>query len=268
MIFILQQTDHAPPVCPAQPSSDMRDLMSNQSSLYQLNRPARYLGGERGSIHKDLSQVEVTFALAFPDVYEVGMSHIGSAILYRVLNDKPWIAAERSYAPWPDREAQLRGGNTPLTSLESGRALAEFDIIGFSLQYELSYSNVLMMLDLSGLPMRATERSDQAPLIVVGGPCAFNPEPLADFIDCAVIGDGEEVVVELCDALRASKAAGENRTCLLKRLAAIEGIYVPSHFSVSYLPDGRIAEIAPLDPQQPKVRRRVLADRPFFAHHS
>ena len=234
--------------------------MANESSLYQLNRPARYLGGERGSIRKDLSQVDVTIALAFPDVYEVGMSHIGSAILYRVLNDKPWIAAERSYAPWPDREAQLRGDGTPLTSLESGRALADFDIIGFSLQYELSYTNVLLMLDLSGLPMRAAERGEQTPLIVVGGPCAFNPEPLADFIDCAVIGDGEEVVVELCDAVRASRAAGENRAGLLRRLAAIEGIYVPSHFTVSYLPDGRIAAITPADPQQPKVRRRVLAD--------
>jgi len=234
--------------------------MANESSLYQLNRPARYLGGERGSVRKDLSQVDVTIALAFPDVYEVGMSHIGSAILYRVLNDKPWIAAERSYAPWPDREAQLRGDGTPLTSLESGRALADFDIIGFSLQYELSYTNVLLMLDLSGLPMRAAERGKQTPLIVVGGPCAFNPEPLADFIDCAVIGDGEEVVVELCDAVRSSRAAGENRAGLLRRLAAIEGIYVPSHFTVNYLADGRIAEITAADPQQPKVRRRVLAD--------
>ncbi len=234
--------------------------MTKESSLYQLNRPARYLGGERGSVSKDHNQVEVSFALAFPDVYEVGMSHIGSAILYRVLNDKPWIAAERSYAPWPDREAQLRNDKAPLTTLESGRALAEFDIIGFSLQYELSYSNVLLMLDLSDLSMRASERGEQAPLVVVGGPCAFNPEPLADFIDCAVIGDGEDAVVELCDAVRASRAAGENRAALLRRLANIEGIYVPSHFTVSYLPDGRITEITPADPQQPKVRRRVLAD--------
>jgi len=207
--------------------------MTQESSLYQLKRPARYLGGERGSIRKEWAQVEVTFALAFPDVYEVGMSHIGSAILYRTLNDHPWIAAERAYTPWPDREQQLREAKLPLSSLENGRSLADFDIVGFSLQYELCYSNVLSMLDLAGLPMRATERDEQAPLIVVGGPCAFNPEPLADFFDCAVIGDGEEVVVELCATVRASKASGEKRASLLKRLAAIEGIYVPSHFRVS-----------------------------------
>lgn len=231
-----------------------------ESSLYQLNRPARYLGGEGGSVRKDWAEVDVTFAMAFPDVYEVGMSHIGSAILYRVLNDTPWIAAERTYTPWPDREEQLRQDGKPLTSLESGRPLSEFDIIGFSLQYELCYSNVLSMLVLSGLPMRAAERSEQAPLIVVGGPCAFNPEPLADFIDCAVIGDGEEVILELCDTLRTSKAAGENRATLLQRLSSIEGIYVPSLFEVTYRVDGQIAEIKPKDPQQAKVRRRVLAD--------
>jgi radical SAM family uncharacterized protein/radical SAM-linked protein len=208
--------------------------MTQKSSLYELKRPARYLGGELGSITKDLSTVDVTFAMAFPDVYEVGMSHIGSAILYQ--DDKL------------------------LSSLESDRDLAEFDIIGFSLQYELCYSNVLTMLDLSGLPMRASERGEQAPLIVVGGPCAFNPEPLADFFDCAVIGDGEEVILELCAAVRTSKAAKENRTTLLKRLAAIEGIYVPSLFAVTYKSDGRIAAITPKNPQQPKVRRRVLAD--------
>jgi radical SAM family uncharacterized protein/radical SAM-linked protein len=234
--------------------------MANQASFYQLNRPARYLGGERGSICKDLRQVDITFALAFPDVYEVGMSHIGSAILYRVLNDQPWIAAERSYAPWPDREAQLRHDGKSLTTLESGRPLAEFDIVGFSLQYELCYTNVLTMLELSGLPLRAAQRDGGSPLVIVGGPCAFNPEPLADFIDCAVIGDGEEVVIELCEAVRAAKAAGENRTSLLQRLSGIEGIYVPGHFEVSYHPDGRISAIRPLDPNQPKVRRRILAD--------
>jgi len=137
--------------------------MTQESSLYQLKRPARYLGGERGSIRKEWEQVEVTFALAFPDVYEVGMSHIGSAILYRTLNDHSWIAAERAYTPWPDREQQLREAKRPLSSLENGRSLADFDIVGFSLQYELCYSNVLSMLDLAGLPMRATERDEQAP---------------------------------------------------------------------------------------------------------
>ena len=234
--------------------------MSNTSSLYQLNRPARYLGGERGSVCKDWSRVDVTFAMAFPDVYEVGMSHIGSAILYRVLNDTAWVAAERSYTPWPDREAQLREQGRKLASLESDRSLDEFDIIGFSLQYELCYTNVLNMLDLAGLPLKASARSEQAPLIVVGGPCAFNPEPLADFIDCAVIGDGEEAILELCAAVRDGKAAGENRGALLKRLARIEGVYVPSHFAVSYKADGKIAAITPEQGQCAKVKRRVLPD--------
>ena len=234
--------------------------MTSESSIYQLKRPARYLGGERGSVCKDWAQVDVRFAMAFPDVYEVGMSHIGSAILYRVLNDVDWIAAERSYTPWPDREAQLRDQGKPLTSLESDRPLGDFDIIGFSLQYELCYTNVLTMLKLSGLPLHANARSEQAPLIVVGGPCAFNPEPLADFIDCAVIGDGEEAILDLCTAFRDSRSAGENRAMLLKRLAAIEGIYVPSLFSVSYKPDGKVSAITPTTGAQGKIKRRVLPD--------
>jgi radical SAM family uncharacterized protein/radical SAM-linked protein len=232
--------------------------MIQQPSLFELDRPARYLGGERGCICKAPESVAVSVALAFPDVYEVGMSHIGSAILYRALNEVDWIAAERSFTPWPDREAQLRQRGEKLATLESGRALDTFDIIGFSLQYELCYSNVLTMLDLAGLPLRAAQRDSSAPLVVVGGPCAFNPEPLADFIDCAVIGDGEEVVIELCDAIRAAKQHGEQRDALLKRLAKIEGLYVPSHFEVSYRDDGRIKAITPVDPAQAPVRRRVL----------
>ncbi len=234
--------------------------MTTETSLYQLKRPARYLGGELGSIVKDWSSVDITFAMAFPDVYEVGMSHIGSAILYQALNETPWIAAERSYTPWPDREAQLRAAGEPLTSLESGRPLADFDIIGFSLQYELCYTNVLCMLDLAGLPLRASERNEQSPLIVVGGPCAFNPEPLADFIDCAIIGDAEEAIVEFCAAMRESKKIGEQRSALLNRLATIEGVYVPSHFAIDYQADGCIKEIRSLNPERTQVRRRIVAD--------
>jgi len=230
------------------------------SDLLKLDKPGRYLGGELGSVTKNWDEVDLTFALAFPDVYEVGMSHLGSAILYQVLNDVPWIAAERAYAPWPDREAQLRNAGAALASLETGRTLADFDIVGFSLQYELCYSNILNMLDLAGIAWCASDRDESAPLIVVGGPCAFNPEPLADFIDCALIGDGEEAIMELCAAVRDSRSSGENRATLLERLAGIEGIYVPSHFSVSYHTDGRIAEINPLFPERPRVRRRILAD--------
>ncbi len=234
--------------------------MSIEQVLPQVNRPSRYLGGELGSIHKDPAQVELRVALAFPDVYEIGMSHLGFAILYHILNGCDGIAAERAYAPWPDLEEHLRASGTPLTSLESRLPLADFDLIGFTLQYELSYSNILNMLQLAGIPLRREQRSADAPLIVVGGPCAFNPEPLADFIDCAVIGDGEEAVVELCAALRASRAAGEDRAALYRRLAAIEGIYVPALFAVDYQADGRLQAIRPLLPGHDSVRRRFLAD--------
>lgn len=230
------------------------------ADLLHVSHPARYLGGERGSVAKDWATVDVTFALAFPDVYEVGMSHLGSAILYRVLNDTPWIAAERAFAPWPDREAQLRAGEEPLAALESGRSLADFAIVGFSLQYELSYSNVLTMLDLAGIPRRATDRDARHPLVVVGGPCALNPEPLADFIDCAVLGDGEEVVLELCAAVRGGKAAGLDRAALLETLARIPGLYLPAFYEVTCRPDGRIAAISHRAPAPPTVRRRMLAD--------
>jgi len=231
-----------------------------ENALNRVTRPARYLGKEAGSRCKDWQQVAITFALAFPDVYEVGMSHIGLPILYRVLNDVEWIAAERVYAPWPDMEQELREANEPLTSLESRQPLHAFDILGFTLQYELSYTNLLAMLELGGVPLRAAERTLDDPLVVVGGPCVGNPEPLADFFDVAVIGDGEEVVVELCLALRESRAAGEERDALLRRLAGIDGVYVPSLFAVSYFDDGRIETIEPQLEGYPRVTRRVLAD--------
>lgn len=246
--------------CYVMQNNQPKTYLPQISDLLQLDKPARYLGGELGSIQKDWAEVDVTFALAFPDVYEVGMSHIGSGILYQVLNDIDWIAAERSYAPWPDREAQLRASSTPLTSLESGRSLADFDIVGFSLQYELSCTNVLTMLSLADIPWHTADRNEKHPLIVVGGPCAFNPEPLADFIDCALIGDAEEAAVELCAAVRDSQTAGENRQELLLRLARIEGIYVPAHFEVAYRDDGSVAAITPLNPERPTVRRRVLTE--------
>ncbi|MEZ4599784.1 MAG: TIGR03960 family B12-binding radical SAM protein [Syntrophotaleaceae bacterium] len=234
--------------------------MSRDNLLGSVSRPSRYLGGELGSIHKDLTAVAVTCALAFPDVYEVGMSHIGLPVLYQILNRLDWVAAERVYAPWPDMAEQLKNRSLPLASLESERPLGEFDIVGFTLQYELSYSNILGMLTLAGIPLRREDRDDRAPLIVVGGPCAFNPEPLADFMDCAVIGDGEEVIVELCAAVRASREAGEPKTVLLKRLAAIEGIYVPSLYEFCWNADGTIAAIRFRGEGSGRVVRRVVPD--------
>lgn len=199
-------------------------------------------------------------ALAFPDVYEVGMSHLGFPILYHILNSLDWAAAERVYAPWADMEQWLRENAQPLCSLETHRPLADFDIIGFTLQYELSYTNLLSMLQLAGLPLRRKQRDKGAPLIVVGGPCAYNPEPLADFFDCALIGDGEEAIVELAELVRRGKQEEWTRRQLLEELATREGFYVPELFAVSYQQDGKVAEIKSLKSGYEKVHRRFLAD--------
>lgn len=232
----------------------------NFSRLTQVSRPARYLGGELGSRSKDDAQLELRMALAFPDVYEVGMSYLGFPILYNILNNIEGVAAERVYAPWPDMGELLVRDGAKLSSLETGRPLADFEMIGFTLQYELSYTNLLWMLQLAGLPLRRVERGEQDPLIVVGGPCAYNPEPLADFIDCALIGDGEEAIVELVETVRKARRQGLSREELLRLLSGIEGIYVPAFFRVDYRPDGRLAAIKPLYSDYPKVRRRFLHD--------
>jgi len=163
----------------------------NKDDLLRVSKPSRYTGGEINSVVKDLSRVRLKFALAFPDVYEVGMSHLGFQILYHILNQNEEIACERVFAPWPDREEFLRERSLPLTSLESSLPLREFDVLGFSLQYELNYTGVLNILNLSGIPLRATDRGANDPLIIGGGPCAMNPEPLADFFDAFVLGDGK-----------------------------------------------------------------------------
>jgi len=235
-------------------------LKSFSEILAEINRPSRYLGGELGSIRKEPSKVDVRVALAFPDVYEIGMSNIGLAILYHILNKIEWVGAERVYAPWPDLEEKLRLNGLPLSSLESESPLKEFDILGFTLQYELSYSNVLNMLRLAGIPLQAHRRNEDFPLVIAGGPCAFNPEPLADFLDCVVIGDGEEVFPEICRSVREAKRAAMPRALLLQRLAKIKGVYVPAFFSVEYGPDGRISGIHPEHDQAPRVSRSILAN--------
>ncbi len=231
------------------------------TALTEVSRPSRYLGGELGSVCKPAAQVKVHVALAFPDVYDVGMSHLGLPILYTILNQLDGIAAERVFSPWVDMEAWLRDHDQPLCTLETSTPLARFDVIGFTLQYELSYTNVLTMLDLAGLPLRATERDAEAPLVVVGGPCAFNPEPLADFFDVAVIGDGEEAVVELVQLVRQKQEQGWSKDRLLKELALRQGFYVPRFYTVTYDDDGSITAITPAtDSIPPTVTRRFLTD--------
>ncbi|MGB9698163.1 MAG: TIGR03960 family B12-binding radical SAM protein [Thermodesulfobacteriota bacterium] len=235
-------------------------IMFNKDDLLTITKPSRYLGGEINSIKKDLSQVRLKFCLAFPDVYEVGMSHLGLQILYYILNKQPDIACERVFAPWPDMENFLRARQIPLTTLESSRPLQEFDLIGFSLQYELNYTGVLNILDLAGIPFQARERGEEYPLIIGGGPITANPEPLADFFDFFVLGDGEEVILEVCREVIAYKNKKETKLELYRRLARIEGIYIPSFFKVTYYPDGRLEQVAPLQEGYYQAKRRVLAD--------
>ncbi|MCS6856413.1 MAG: TIGR03960 family B12-binding radical SAM protein, partial [Sandaracinaceae bacterium] len=230
--------------------------------LDRVEKPARYVGGEYGQVRKPWDSVDCRFCLAFPDVYEVGMSHLGYKILYSILNRHERILAERAYAPWFDMEAELRAHNEPLRSLESGKPLFEFDIVGFSLQYELTYTNVLLMLELGGIPLRSEDRGEKDPLVVVGGPVATHAEPLAPFFDCAVIGDGEEKAVELAIRWVELKKQGLSRQERLRMLAEIEGIYVPSLY------DTQIEELTgmrvirpPEDPRIPfPIRRTFVPD--------
>ena len=198
--------------------------------------------------------------LAFPDVYEVGMSHLGMQILYQILNSKTEIACERVFSPWVDMEKLLRGKGLPLATLESGIPLAELDVLGFSIQYELSYTNILNMLNLGNIPLYSQERNENHPLIIGGGPIAFNPEPIADFFDIFVIGDGEEAVLEIADIVLAWKDADGKREDLLKKLAEIEGVYVPSFFDVNYHADGMVKSIVPLLKGYTSVNKRIVPD--------
>jgi len=194
----------------------------------QVQKPSRYIGGEINSIKKNWAKCKLTFALAFPDAYEVGMSHLGIQILYSILNNQPAIAAERVFAPWPDMELWMRKKNISLFSLESRTALNQFDIVGFSLQYELSYTNVLNMLDLGGIAIYARDRGEDSPIIIAGGPCAFNPEPVLPFFDAFVIGEGEEVILEISRAIMEGKGKKYKKQDIFVLLASIDGVYVPS----------------------------------------
>ncbi|HOG18245.1 MAG TPA: TIGR03960 family B12-binding radical SAM protein [Syntrophales bacterium] len=218
--------------------------MNWEEILSSVEKPSRYLGGEANVPQKDPRGIRLRFALAFPDTYEVGMSHLGLQILYAVLNDLPRVSAERVYAPWPDMEQRLREHGIPLSSLESHLPLKDFDIVGFSFQYELSYTNVLNMLDLGGIPIRSKDRGPDDPLVIAGGPSAFNPVPMASFIDAFVIGEGEEAVVEIAAAVVAEKEKTKRREGLLEALAAIPGVYVPALHN----------------PGAVTVRKRVVAD--------
>jgi radical SAM family uncharacterized protein len=237
-----------------------------ESILPRVTRPARYTGGEWNSIAKPWDSVAVRVALAYPDTYEVGIANLGLQILYSLLNAQPDVLCQRAYAPWADMEAEMRRAGLPLFVLESRHPLADFDLLGFTLPYELNFTNVLNMLDLAGLPVLAAERDERHPLIIAGGSCAYNPEPLADFIDLFVIGEGEEVLLEL---VRAYQEAGGRRQDaggrlgFLRRAAAIPGIYVPRFYDVAYNADGPVAAVTPNVPEAPaRVIKRLVNPLP------
>ncbi len=240
--------------------------MTNLDSiLHQVQKPARYTGGEWNSIVKDWDSTPIKFALTYPDLYEIGMSNMALPILYDRLNRQPDVLAERVYAPWSDMAAVMRQTGIPLFSLESRHPLKEFDVVGFSLGYELTYTNVLNMLDLAQIPVYASERTNSHPLVIAGGSGALNPEPMADFIDFFVVGDGEEVLLELLDCFRQWRQPdkGASRAELLRRVATIPGIYVPSLYRVEYEADGLVKSITPTVPEaKATIQRRIVATLP------
>ena len=226
--------------------------------LYKVEKPSRYVGGELNQVVKNPKEVDIRFAFCFPDVYEVGMSHLGTRILYHTINERKDTYCERVFAPWPDMEAQLRENEIPLMSLETKDPLTEFDILGFTLQYEMSYTNILNMLDMAGITYRASERGEDEPIIMAGGPCAYNPEPLYDIVDFFEIGEGEEIMNDVLDVYRKYKGQGKKKE-FLREIAKIEGVYVPSLYDVTYNEDSTIKEFKPkYDDVPAKVKKRII----------
>lgn len=232
-----------------------------ESILKKVEKPGRYVGGEWGQVIKDKSSVDVRFAFCFPDTYEIGMSNLGIRILYDIMNKLDYVWCERAYAPWVDMEDQMRAHNIPLWAVESGDPLSEFDIVGFSLQYEMCYTNMLNMLSLAGIPVLASERDEKQPLIVCGGPCTYNSEPMADFADIFLIGEGEDEMPELCSLYREYKHSDMTKEEMLRRASHFEGFYVPSLYDVTYNDDGTVKEYKPkYDDVPAKVRKRIVKD--------
>ena len=229
--------------------------------LERVEKPARYTGSEMNTEVKPIGSVDLSFAFCFPDTYEVAMSHLGMKILYDIINTLPYAVCERVCMPWVDMLDALKSENIKLFSLESRTPLNQFDIVGFTLQYEMSYTNILEMLSLGGIPVLAAERTNADPIVVAGGPCASNPEPLHAFIDAFMLGDGEEVIVEVIDLLNDCKKQNLPRAEKLRKLAGIAGVYVPSLYSATYNEDGTLATFAPIDSAAPKtVKKRFVTD--------
>ena len=228
--------------------------------LPRVQKPARYTGGEYNAVKKDPAQVDTRIAFCFPDTYEIGMSNLGMRILYGVMNNMDGVWCQRVFAPWGDMEEEMRKAQIPLFALESGEAITNFDIVAFSVGYEMAFSSLLNMLDLAGIPLHSADRTGLTPLVVAGGTAMYNPEPIADFVDIVSLGEGEDVTVELIELHRKARREGWSKEEFLRRAAQIPGLYVPSLYTVAYNPDGTVKEIVPRDGAPRVVRKRIVED--------
>ena len=239
----------------------MRKLALNDEILLKIEKPARYIGNEVNSVMKNKNEVDIRFAMCFPDVYEIGMSHLGIQILYALFNKREDIWCERVYSPWLDLDKVMREEKIPLFALESQDPIKDFDFLGITIQYEMCYTNILQVLELSQIPLHAAERTEEHPIVIGGGPCTYNPEPLADFFDLFYIGEGETVYNELLDTYKKCKAEGKSRLEFLEAAAGIEGIYVPQFYEPSYHEDGTLKAFTRINPHAPeKVKKQVVMD--------
>ena len=239
----------------------MRKLALSDDILMTVEKPARYIGNEVNSVIKDKANIEIRFAMCFPDVYEIGMSHLGIQILYDMFNRREDVWCERVYSPWLDLDKIMRERKIPLFALESQDSIKEFDFLGITIQYEMCYTNILQVLDLSGISLHSTDRTDEDPIVIGGGPCTYNPEPLADFFDLFYIGEGETVYDQLLDVYKENKKNGGTRRDYLEKAAEIEGIYVPAFYDVAYNEDGTIRSFSPNNSHaKEKIQKQMVLD--------
>lgn len=239
----------------------MRKLALSDEILLQIEKPARYIGNEVNSVMKDKDKIDIRFCMCFPDVYEIGMSHLGIQILYDMFNRREDIWCERVYSPWTDLDKVMREKKIPLFALESQDPIRDFDFLGITIQYEMCYTNILQILDLSGIPLMASERTWEDPIVIGGGPCTYNPEPLADFFDIFYIGEGETVYYDLMDLYKDCRQKGLTRDEFLKKAAKIPGLYVPSLYEVTYQEDGTIASFSPVEEGVPeRIQKQIVMD--------
>lgn len=231
----------------------MRKLALSDEILLKIEKPARYIGNEVNSVNKNKDEVDIRFAMCFPDVYEIGMSHLGIQILYDMFNKREDVWCERVYSPWPDLDAVMRKKQIPLFALESQDPIKDFDFLGITIQYEMCYTNILQILDLSHMPLRAKDRGEEYPIVIGGGPCTYNPEPLAEFFDVFYIGEGETVFDEFLDIYKEYKKVGRSKKEFLERAAEIPGIYVPAFYDASYHEDGTLASFIPNNPHAKEI---------------